>query len=46
MRISLNNKARVILFARRDIKKDEILFYDYNAGDLKEYPTDFGTIGN
>ena len=41
MRISFKNKVKVILFASKDIKKNDILFYDYNAGNLKDYPTDF-----
>lgn len=39
MRFNVEGKARVILYARRHIKKGEILCYDYNEGCFDEYPT-------
>lgn len=38
-RISVNGEARVFLVAKKLISKGEILYYDYNAGDLNQYPT-------
>jgi len=39
VRLSIDNQARVFLYARRNIKAGETLYYDYNAGGLNEYPT-------
>ena len=40
IRVAINNQARVLLIAKRNIEANEILYYDYNAGGLDEYPTD------
>lgn len=29
-----------MLYADRNIKKGELLYYDYNAGGFNEYPTE------
>lgn len=36
----MNGQARVALYAKKDIKKGEILYYDYNEGGFDEYPTE------
>eukprot|EP00743_Colponemidia_sp_Colp-15_P006939 GILK01007488.1.p1 GENE.GILK01007488.1~~GILK01007488.1.p1 ORF type:complete len:364 (+),score=60.91 GILK01007488.1:90-1181(+) len=40
-RFGVNGRSRVILYANRDIKKGERLYYDYNALIKDQYPTDF-----
>lgn len=39
IKMNINNEAHIILYASRNIKKGEILYYDYNRGGY-EYPTD------
>lgn len=39
IRFSVDGHARVVLFAKKNIKAEEILYYDYNAGGFGEYPT-------
>jgi hypothetical protein len=39
MRFSLDGEARVVLYASRNIRKGEVLMYDYNAL-VSDYPTD------
>jgi len=34
LRVAINRQARVLLIAKKDIKPEEILYYDYNAGGL------------
>jgi len=38
-RFNINGQCRIVLYANRNIKKGEILYYDYNAGCFGEYPT-------
>ena len=38
-RIALNNEIHLLLITKRDIKKGEMLAYDYN-GYKKQYPTE------
>lgn len=40
MRINYGGEAKVILYAKRKINKNEILYYDYNAGGFFDYPTE------
>ena len=40
IRFNVNNHVRVVLYVCRNIKKGEILYYDYNAGGFDEYPTE------
>lgn len=39
--MSIDNHARVLLYAKKNIKKGDILYYDYNAGGFAEYPTHY-----
>ncbi|KAL4505289.1 hypothetical protein ABPG72_016356 [Tetrahymena utriculariae] len=39
VRFNINGESRVILYAKKNIKKGELLYYDYNAGGFGEYPT-------
>lgn len=39
-RFQIDNECRVMLYAIRDIKPDEQLYYDYNALDKSGYPTE------
>ena len=39
LRLSIDGKVHILLIARRNIKKGEILYYDYNAGGYNQYPT-------
>ena len=36
----MEGKATVIIYANRNIKKGEMLFYDYNEAGFNTYPTD------
>jgi hypothetical protein len=38
--MAVEGHARVILYAKRNIKSGELLYYDYNAGGFGEYPTE------
>lgn len=38
--MDINGHARVILYAKKKIKKGDLLYYDYNAGGFDEYPTE------
>ncbi|EGR29796.1 SET domain protein [Ichthyophthirius multifiliis] len=40
IRINIDGQVKVILFAKRNIKKGELLYYDYNAGGFNDYPTE------
>jgi hypothetical protein len=39
IRFDIDGSVHVLLYAARTIKKDEILYYDYNAGGKGAYPT-------
>ena len=39
-RYNIGGEARVILLAKREIKQDEILYYDYNEGGFNTYDTE------
>ena len=39
-RYDIDGKVHVILYASRNIKPGEILYYDYNAGGSQSYPTE------
>jgi hypothetical protein len=41
VRYDIDGEARVFLYAKRPIKKGEILYYDYNAGKDFTYNTDY-----
>lgn len=41
-RFRVDGQVRVVLYANRDIRRGEVLFYDYNAEE-KEYPTEHFT---
>ena len=40
IRLDINGTVHVLLYAGRKIKKNEILYYDYNAGGYSGYPTE------
>jgi hypothetical protein len=40
IRFNINGQAHVLLYASKTIKKNDILYYDYNAGGLDGYPTE------
>ena len=40
VRFSYLGRIRIIFIAKKDIKKGETLFLNYNAGTYEEYPTD------
>lgn len=40
IRYNIDGHARVLLFAKRNIKAGDMLYYDYNAGGFGEYPTE------
>jgi len=39
IRMSIDGTVHILLIAKRNIKKGEILYYDYNAGGYNQYPT-------
>lgn len=39
IRFNIDGESRVILYAKKNIKKGDLLYYDYNAGGFGEYPT-------
>lgn len=39
VRFDVDGQVHVLLYALRQIKKNEILYYDYNAGGFDNYPT-------
>ena len=39
LRMSIDGTVHILLIAKRNIKKGEILYYDYNAGGYNQYPT-------
>eukprot|EP01017_Pseudomicrothorax_dubius_P011867 TRINITY_DN14569_c0_g1_i2.p1 TRINITY_DN14569_c0_g1~~TRINITY_DN14569_c0_g1_i2.p1 ORF type:complete len:510 (-),score=89.43 TRINITY_DN14569_c0_g1_i2:39-1568(-) len=39
VRFNVKGSVRVLLYAFKEIKKGEILYYDYNEGGFDEYPT-------
>ena len=39
IRLSIDGSVHILLIAKRNIKKGEILYYDYNAGGYDSYPT-------
>ncbi len=39
IRLSIDGSVHILLIAKRNIKKGEILYYDYNAGGYNSYPT-------
>lgn len=39
IRLSIDQSVHILLLALKNIKKGEILYYDYNAGGYDEYPT-------
>ena len=40
LRLDINGSVHVLLYAAKKIKKNEILYYDYNAGGYSGYPTE------
>ena len=38
--MNIESQARVFLYAIKNIKQDEVLYYDYNAGGFNDYPTE------
>ncbi len=40
IRLDINGSVHVLLYASRKIKKNEVLYYDYNAGGFSGYPTE------
>ena len=40
IRLSIDGTVHILLLALRNIKKGEVLYYDYNAGGYDEYPTE------
>lgn len=40
IRYNIDGQVHILLYAFRNIKKGEILYYDYNAGGYGGYPTD------
>lgn len=39
LKVRINDSIHILLIAKRNIKKGEILYYDYNNGVLNEYDT-------
>jgi hypothetical protein len=39
IKYDIDGSAHIILYASKTIKKNETLYYDYNAGGHKSYPT-------
>jgi integrase len=39
MKCNIDDNLHILLFTSRDVEAGEILYYDYNAGPLKEYET-------
>jgi hypothetical protein len=37
MKCKIDNNVHIILYSKQKIEKDQILYYDYNAGGLNEY---------
>jgi hypothetical protein len=40
IRYDIDGEVHVLLYAAKNIKKNDILYYDYNAGGFEGYPTD------
>lgn len=40
LRVNIDNSIRIFLLAAKNIKKGEVLYYDYNAGGYNGYPTE------
>jgi hypothetical protein len=40
-RYVIDGKIHILLYASKKIKKGDILYYDYNAGGYKAYPTEY-----
>jgi hypothetical protein len=40
MRFNIDGEVHILLYAIRNIKKNETLYYDYNAGGYDAYPTE------
>jgi hypothetical protein len=40
IRFSIEGSVHILLLASKNIKKGEILYYDYNAGGYGNYPTE------
>ena len=40
IRYNIDGSVHVLLYAARTIKKNEVLYYDYNAGGYNAYPTE------
>ena len=40
-RYDIDGKIHILLYASRNIKKNETLYYDYNAGGYNAYPTQY-----
>lgn len=40
IRMEIDGSVHILLLAMKNIKKGEILYYDYNAGGYDEYPTE------
>jgi hypothetical protein len=41
IRFNIDGQVHVLLYAAKGIKKNEVLYYDYNAGGFDGYPTDY-----
>lgn len=40
IRYNIDGEVHVLLYAHKNIKKHEVLYYDYNAGGFNSYPTE------
>jgi hypothetical protein len=40
-RYDIDGKIHILLYASKNIKKNDTLYYDYNAGGYKAYPTEY-----
>lgn len=40
IRYNIDGQVHILLYAYRNIKKNDILYYDYNAGGYAGYPTE------
>ena len=40
IKFEIDGSAHVLLYACKTIKKNETLYYDYNAGGVRSYPTE------
>jgi hypothetical protein len=40
IRLNIDGSVHVLLYACKNIKENEVLYYDYNAGGYNNYPTE------